>query len=98
MIGLVFYTILVVSNFFGPTFAISFCNETKNVKNGNIQLCKESETYCPVCPPNPKDWPTKINPIIDFKDVLDVNEEKKSVTILINLIMIWNVTSLNHTG
>ena len=96
MKGLVFHTILVLTRFFVSTFALSYCNEKMIEDNPKTLLCKEDDTYCPVCPP--KDWPRKIDPIIDFKDVLDVNEEKKSITILINLILIWNDTSISHRG
>ena len=98
MKGLVFYTIIVVSGFSVSTFALSFCDEIKekDVENSTIQLCKDNDTYCPVCPP--KDWPAEINPIIDFKDVLEVNEEKKSITILIDLILIWHDYAISHTG
>ena len=96
MKSLVFCTI-PLSEFFVSTFALSLCsNETIIVENTKIQLCKANETYCPVCPP--KDWPAIINPIIDFKDVLDVNEKKKSITMLINLILIWHDYAISHTG
>ena len=91
-----FTKFLMFAKILGLAYSLPYCNETINNENESIQLCKLSETYCPICPP--KDWPRKITPVIDFKDVLEVDEQKKSITILISFIMIWNDPTLNHTG
>ena len=51
------------------------------------QLCKKEENYDPSMPPRPH--PANVTAVLDLKSVLDVDADKKTVTVYVYLIMIW---------
>ena len=51
------------------------------------KLCKKEENYKANSAPKP--WPVNVTPIINIKDVLEIDQVKKSMTIYVYLITYW---------
>ena len=51
------------------------------------QLCNRFENYRANTAPKP--WPVIVNPIIDFKNILEIESDEKTMTVYINFIMNW---------
>lgn len=51
------------------------------------QLCTINEDHCPVCPPKP--WPKSVTPILDLRGVLDADVDKRTITVFMKIILIW---------
>ena len=51
-------------------------------------LCKLNNEHCSACPPKP--WPAKITPIVNIKDILDLDKDKKSLTVFTEINLIWD--------
>ena len=51
------------------------------------QICKRFQDHCPVCPPKP--YPVEVTAVLDLKDVLEINANKKTMTVLTNIILTW---------
>ena len=62
---------------------LKLCNESVTI----TQLCKKFENYRPSATPRPT--PLLLTPIIDFKNVLEIEPDKKTMTVYINFIMHW---------
>ena len=56
-------------------------------------LCKLNEDYRLDYPPDP--WPAKIQPVVRINEVIEVNENKQSLTILMKVIQEWIDPTLN---
>ena len=50
-------------------------------------LCKLNNEHCSVCPPKP--WPTKVTPTINIKDLLNLDKDKKSLTVYTDIALSW---------
>ena len=61
--------------------------ELCNVKTNKTKLCKKSGDYRPNLVPRP--WPTMVTPYVDLKSVIDVNENKKTMTLYLYLVTYW---------
>ena len=62
---------------------LDFCNTKTNI----TKLCKKSGDYAPNKVPKP--WPTLVTPYVDLKSVIDVNENKKTMTVYLYLVTYW---------
>ena len=62
---------------------LDFCNMNTN----KTKLCKKSGDYRPNLVPRP--WPTMVTPYVDLKSVIDVNENKKTMTLYLYLVTYW---------
>ena len=51
------------------------------------QLCNRFENYRANTAPKP--WPVIVNPILDFKNILEIESDEKTMTVYINFIMNW---------
>ena len=57
-------------------------------ENENVhQLCTINEEYYPVWPSKP--WPKSVTPILDLRGVLDADVDKRTITVLMKIILIW---------
>ena len=50
-------------------------------------LCKLNNDHCSACPPKP--WPTKVTPIVNIKDLLNLDKDKKSLTVSAEIFLSW---------
>ena len=62
---------------------LDFCNTKTNL----TKLCKKSGHYRPNLVPKP--WPTMVTPYVDLKSVIDVDENKKTMTVYLYLVTYW---------
>ena len=62
---------------------LKLCSQPTNV----TKLCKKMGNYKANSAPKP--WPVIVTPIVDLKNVLDVDQDKKSLTIYVYLITQW---------
>ena len=51
-------------------------------------LCKLSNEHCSACPPKP--WPAKVTPIVNIKDIVDLDKNKKSLTVVTEITLSWD--------
>ena len=68
----------------------SYCElETcAKLQNSSVTvLCKNKESQRTNSPPQP--FPVQVTPIVDFKDIIDIDPEEKTMTTFIKLILIW---------
>ena len=79
----VFITILILFNLVNGE--LKLCTQTK-VSSTN-QLCKKMESKRPNWPPEPR--PVLITPIVNIKDILDIDPNMKTLTVFIELILLW---------
>ena len=56
------------------------------------QLCTTDSEYSVFNPPKP--WPLVLNPMVDIKDVIDIDEEKQTMTVYIYMSLSWADDSL----
>ena len=61
------------------------CGELQN--SSITVLCKNNESQRTNSPPQP--FPVKVTPIIDFKDIIDIDPEEKTMSTFIKMILIW---------
>ena len=61
--------------------------ELCEVETDVAKLCKKYEDYRPNDTPKP--LPTIVTPYVDLKSVIDVSEDKKSLTLYIYLVTHW---------
>ena len=61
------------------------CGELQN--SSVTVLCKNKESQRTNSPPQP--FPVKVTPIIDFKDIIDIDSEEKTMSTFIKLILTW---------
>ena len=62
---------------------LDFCNVNPNI----TKLCKKFADYRANLTPRP--WPTIIIPTVDLKSVIDVDENKKTMTVYLFLVTCW---------
>ena len=62
---------------------LDFCNINPNI----TKLCKKFGDYRANLVPKP--WPTIIIPTVDLKSVIDVDENKKTMTVYLFLVTYW---------
>ena len=51
------------------------------------QLCKKQDNYDPSMPSKPH--PANVTAVLDLKSVLDVDADKKTITVYVYLILVW---------
>ena len=51
------------------------------------QLCKKQDNYDPSMPSKP--YPANVTAVLDLKSVLDVDADKKTITVYVYLILVW---------
>ena len=56
------------------------------------QLCTTDSEYSIFYPPKP--WPLALNPTVDIKDVIDIDEEKQTMTLYVYMSLSWTDDSL----
>ena len=56
------------------------------------QLCTTDSEYSIFNPPKP--WPLVLNPMVDIKDVIDIDEEKQTINLYIYMSLSWTDDSL----
>lgn len=61
------------------------CGELQN--SSATVLCKSKESQRTNSPPQP--FPVKVTPIIDFKDIIDIDPEEKTMSTFIKMILTW---------
>ena len=83
---------LLFSIFAVITANLELCSKPTNV----TKLCKLKIDYQTNKPPRP--WPCIITPYIDLKNVMDVDHDKKSMTLYVNLITSWYDKALSLHG
>ena len=75
--------IIIFSSIISAERNLELCsNPTKITK-----LCKKEDDYKANSAPKP--WPVNVTPIINIKDVLEIDQGKKSMTIYVYLITYW---------
>ena len=62
---------------------LDFCNTNPNI----TKLCKKFGDYRANLVPRP--WPTIITPTVDLKSVIDVDENKKTMTLYLFIVTYW---------
>ena len=62
---------------------LELCSESVSI----TQLCNKYENYRANTAPKP--WPVIVNPILDFKNILEIESDEKTMTVYINFIMNW---------
>ena len=67
------------------------CSEEPSKPN----FCQKVEHYRPQDPPPPL---RTITTILDIQDILEVNAEKKSMTISVNLVLKWMDPRVSYHG
>ena len=78
----IFYKILLI--LFSLHFCLSKllpCNETKNV------VCSKTENYVTSRVPEP--WPTTINILLKFYDIIGVDEADQTIAITLKAVFEW---------
>ena len=68
----------------------SCSTSTGNVKNGVMFCQRANEEY-------PK-WPYLIQPFIEVRDIIDVNEVDNSITVYIHILSVWNDSITVHNN
>ena len=71
--------------------AFSYCElrPCVELQNSSVTLlCKNKESQRTNSPPQP--FPVKVTPIVDFKDIIDIDPEEKTMSTFIKLILTWN--------
>ena len=81
---------LVIVTFFGIILKVATlernlesCSQLTNV----TKLCRKNADYNPWAAPKP--WPANVTPTVDLKNVIDVDQDKKSLTVYLYLITYW---------
>ena len=74
---LIFYLYLVNGK------GLDFCNTNTN----KTKLCKKYGDYRPNLVPKP--WPTMVTLYVDLKSIIDVDENKKTLTLYLYLVTYW---------
>ena len=71
---------------------LPLCSENVTI----VRLCKISENHGPISPPKP--WPVKVKPLLFLKDILDIDESKKTIKLYAKISFIWfdNSVSVDH--
>ena len=78
------FTLTLVSVFISRTYCdLKLCNASVTI----TQLCKRFEDYRANAIPNPT--PVLVKPIIDLKNILYIEPDKKTLSLYINFIMDW---------
>ena len=65
-------------------------------KTNQTIICTENEDYMSDRVPRP--IPRKITSIIDVKDIIGINEDEKTMTVYLHLIMEWQDPQLDARG
>jgi hypothetical protein len=61
-----------------------------------MSICKTGQVYKNNAPPEP--LPTKLSSMVYITDILDVNTEANSMTIIADIIVSWNDSALSLHG
>ena len=90
-----FTTLVLIAFSFLPFIQVSkssliLCSE----KVSRVQVCQNKASYRPNIPPTPRIC--VISPVVDVKDILDVDTEKKTITIHLYIILQWMDDGLNY--
>ena len=78
-------TVLVISHVHlikGGVF-LPLCSENTT----ETRLCKIDDDHCPVWPPKP--WPVRVTPLLSLKDILDIDESKKTIQLFARITFFW---------
>ena len=86
---LVFIVLLLNLSVFVKSDLI-LCSE----KVSRVQICKKETNYRPNITPYPR--LCVIKPVVDIKDILDINLEKKTITVYLYIILQWIDNSLSY--
>ena len=70
--------------------SLILCSE----KVSRVQICKKETNYRPNITPYPR--LCVIKPVVDIKDILDINLEKKTITVYLYIILQWIDNSLSY--
>ena len=87
-----FFTLLFYFNFYGSILVkaeLKLCSE--NVTKS--QICKKSIKYRANSTPKP--WPIILKSIVDLKNILEIDPDKKTMTADIYLIIEWMDPGIN---
>ena len=83
--------LLLTSLFYSKTeSSLILCSE----KVSRVQVCQNKGTYRPNVTPYPRLCVVK--PVVDIKDVLDIDPEKKTITVYLYIILQWVDDGLNY--
>ena len=63
-------------------------------KVSRVQICKKEANYRPNITPHPR--LCVIKPVVDIKDILDINVDKKTITVYLYIILQWIDNSLSY--
>ena len=87
-----FFTLLIYFNFYGSILVkaeLKLCSE--NVTKS--QICKKSIKYRANSTPKP--WPVSLKSIVDLKNILAIDPDKKTMTADLYLIVEWIDPEIN---
>ena len=87
-----FFTFLIYFNFYGSILVkaeLKLCSE--NVTKS--QICKKSIKYRANSTPKP--WPVSLKSIVDLKNILAIDPDKKTMTADLYLIVEWIDPEIN---
>ena len=69
---------------------IPYCS---NNQSDRIQICKKDNNHVTNRPPKP--YPIKVIPILDLKDVHDVDVERETLTVYVKIVLWWEDFSIS---
>ena len=69
---------------------IPYCS---NNQSEHIQICKKDNNHTINRPPKPH--PIKVIPILDLKDVHDVDVERETLTVYVKIVLWWEDFSIS---
>ena len=86
------FVIIVIQYLDVECSTLPLCSQNSDA----IKLCKVSRNQSASYSPRP--WPTKITPILDFKNVLDIDVDKGAITVLVTITLEWKDFGVSVTS
>ena len=72
------------------------CLKTCSVATNKPEICAIYENHTMNKPPRP--WPMKLQPTIEFRDIIDFDQDANTITLVVRVLMHWNDTSIKLAG
>ena len=72
------------------------CLKTCPVATDKPELCAIHKNRTFNQPPGP--WPMKLQPFIEFQDIIDFDQYANTIALVMRVLMVWNDTSVLLTG
>jgi len=72
------------------------CLKTCPVPTDKLEICAIHANHTANELPRP--WPMDLAPIIEFRDIIDFDQDANTITLVVRVLMYWNDTSIKLTG